>query len=329
MRLFIAIIPPPRLIKSWLDFSTTVNLPGRPVKPEQIHLTVNFLGEIKADLLPAVAKAIDKTVKLIPQFSLTVGQFGWLPVNQPRLGIINIKDSAAFSNLQYKLKLALLNLKINTSANQPHLTVIRLSSKSTKSNPFNFQFTDSFLVTNVELINSALAASGPTYETLKNFKLAPNPVKFRANVVICLVNHNSQVLLVKHPLSKSNLWQLPQGGIEPAETTAQAVSRELKEELDLNNFQILSIKDRIHRYRWPAQLRREGTDKSKSAFIGQEQSLAVVMIANNYSALKPDAREIMALKWVKHSDMLKLLTPVRREVGKIALAEIKRLGLAS
>lgn len=52
---------------------------------------------------------------------------------------------------------------------------------------------------------------------------------FRPQVVGCVLNKDKKLLLLFE--GKHNLWQLPQGGIENEESLAQALTRELGEEL--------------------------------------------------------------------------------------------------
>ncbi|MFZ2098588.1 MAG: NUDIX hydrolase [Anaerolineales bacterium] len=46
----------------------------------------------------------------------------------------------------------------------------------------------------------------------------------------CIIHRDRQILMVKHSLDNEEWWCLPGGGVEPHETSAEAVLRELEEE---------------------------------------------------------------------------------------------------
>lgn len=55
-------------------------------------------------------------------------------------------------------------------------------------------------------------------------------------VVAAIINHKNKILIVRTPLDKGygGLWVFPGGKIEQGEEPLQALSRELREELDLD-----------------------------------------------------------------------------------------------
>jgi len=46
----------------------------------------------------------------------------------------------------------------------------------------------------------------------------------------CIIHRSSQILMVKHHLNDEEWWCLPGGGVEPQESPAETVLRELEEE---------------------------------------------------------------------------------------------------
>jgi len=46
----------------------------------------------------------------------------------------------------------------------------------------------------------------------------------------CIIHRGSQILMVKHHMNDDGWWCLPGGGVEPQETPAETVLRELEEE---------------------------------------------------------------------------------------------------
>ncbi len=328
MRLFIAIEPPSKLKQTIAEFikQNKFQYPncGRWLNPNDAHITVNFLGEVgNIDLAPLI-EAIKLTTKSQTDFDLAVTGFSWKPPREPRLGILDIAATNEFRQLQYNLKNSLKRLGIKTLGRPAHLTLVRVK-KNLWSPPWLVFDRHDFTVNEIQLIHSTLTANGPIYKALKAFKLPSKaPLgPYRPNVAICLINSQNELLLVKHPLSKSNYWQMLQGGIEPGETTAGAVKRELKEEMGITDLEIINITERVHRYRWSEKTKQAGNDASKKPYIGQEQSLALVKLKNHSQIFKPDPREISALKWCQPKDFLSELQPVRRSLGRLALAQLK------
>lgn len=150
--------------------------------------------------------------------------------------------------------------------------------------------------------------------------------RYRPNVAICVVNPRREVLLVWHREHVKRYWQFLQGGIQAGESTTQAVARELKEELGLRRYRLLTLRERVYRYRWPKRLLREGTDPDKQGYIGQEQSIAIVQVAEVRPHLKPDAREAAATRWFTLTSFMAALNPIRRSLGRLVMVELERLG---
>ncbi|MBT5150227.1 MAG: NUDIX domain-containing protein, partial [Nitrosomonadales bacterium] len=55
---------------------------------------------------------------------------------------------------------------------------------------------------------------------------------YRANVAIVIINNDNKVLWAKR--TNENAWQFPQGGIKSHENAEEAMFRELKEEVGID-----------------------------------------------------------------------------------------------
>ena len=91
---------------------------------------------------------------------------------------------------------------------------------------------------------------------------------FRPNVGIIICNKFGQLFWAKR--IKQDAWQFPQGGIKEAETTEEALFRELSEEVGLckDDVRILSQTSRWLKYRLPKPYIRQ---KKGRTCIGQKQ----------------------------------------------------------
>ena len=91
---------------------------------------------------------------------------------------------------------------------------------------------------------------------------------FRPNVGIIICNKLGQLFWAKR--IRQDAWQFPQGGIKEAETTEEALFRELSEEVGLckDDVRILSQTSRWLKYRLPKPYIRH---KKGRTCIGQKQ----------------------------------------------------------
>jgi 8-oxo-dGTP pyrophosphatase MutT (NUDIX family) len=74
------------------------------------------------------------------------------------------------------------------------------------------------------LVTPPMPVSEPTEKILHGLRKEG----FRPEAVACFINNRKVLLLFK---KEHNLWQLPQGGIHEGETGAQALQREMTEEM--------------------------------------------------------------------------------------------------
>jgi len=118
-----------------------------------------------------------------------------------------------------------------------------------------------------------------------------------ASVVVFRRGANGiEVLLLKKP-RKNDAWQLPQGGVEAGEDTAQAALRELKEEAGISA-NLLGSSERIYQYDYPPSYRRFRPDLVKGqhiSFVFAEVPVDVVIAV--------DHKEIIDSIWVTEAEL--------------------------
>ena len=150
-------------------------------RPENIHLTLKFLGSTPVDDIPAIVEACQKVAKSHPQFMMDfdrTGLFGsnrvprvlWLGMNNQPQALFDLENDllAAFDDLGYLR---------DRQDFVPHLTVCRI--KSLVDKPFFMQIYNSieqktYLHADVkELVyyQSFLQPTGPYYKVLKRIPL--------------------------------------------------------------------------------------------------------------------------------------------------------------
>ena len=90
--------------------------------------------------------------------------------------------------------------------------------------------------------------------------------RFRPNVAAVL-QRSDGLILVAERLDLPGAWQFPQGGVNDAEAPAQALERELEEEIGVaaSHYQVIATRAG-YRYLFPQGIRKKG------GWVGQEQT---------------------------------------------------------
>ena len=137
IRSFIAIDLPPEAKAALAALTQTLIADGlsgvRWVKPEGIHLTLKFLGNIPSHTPPRLLTALQSSSQNHPPFSLGLGDFGVFPSpNNPRVLWVGVTgDMDALSRLQASVEEACHTLGFEPDRRpfRPHLTLGRVRRK--------------------------------------------------------------------------------------------------------------------------------------------------------------------------------------------------------
>lgn len=148
---------------------------------------------------------------------------------------------------------------------------------------------------------------------------------FRLNVGIILSNREGRVFWARRV--GRNVWQFPQGGIQPNETPEQAVIRELHEETGLcaAHVEIVGCTQEWLRYRLPHRLVRRD---AVPVCIGQKQRWYALRLLDSDEHVRfdvTDTPEFDYWKWVNYWHPLKEVVSFKRRVYECALHELQPL----
>jgi len=116
---------------------------------------------------------------------------------------------------------------------------------------------------------------------------------YRRNVAIILRRSDGCVLVCERA-DYPGSWQFPQGGIDKGETDAEALEREVREEVSLTTDYYNVVEHRgPYRYTFPKGVKKHGCD-------GQEQVYFLTdLIKPCEGVLKPDKKEFRDCKWIQ------------------------------
>jgi RNA 2',3'-cyclic 3'-phosphodiesterase len=145
-------------------------------RPENIHLTLKFLGDIKQDEVAPIVSVMEQAAKDCRPMTLRSQAIGFFPgVKQPRVLWTGISgQTEALAELQGKIDRGLASLEIPREKKPftGHLTLGRIKGGG---NPGMFidimktyqnMTTDAFFADSVHLFQSRLMPSGPIYTKL-------------------------------------------------------------------------------------------------------------------------------------------------------------------
>ena len=146
---------------------------------------------------------------------------------------------------------------------------------------------------------------------------------FRPNVGIVIANEVGRLLWARR-VGGRDAWQFPQGGIHEGETPEQALFRELKEEvgLDEDAVQVIGSTRGWLRYRLPRRYQRKGQDP---VCIGQKQKWYLLrLLASDDAVVLTDNEkpEFDHWQWVSYWYPLDQVVFFKREVYRRALKEL-------
>jgi RNA 2',3'-cyclic 3'-phosphodiesterase len=181
MRLFIA-LPVPEEVRARLaraqQHLEAMGLPVRWARPEGLHLTLVFLGEVSEDRIAAIQRAMDEAAMTVGPISLGVAGTGAFPMRGvPRVlwsGFTG--DLARLSDLQQRLadRLRAATFEVEDREFRPHVTLGRTKAPWPAeqvqawrrwATPTSPEF-GTWRATDVHLIRSQLHPQGSRYSTV-------------------------------------------------------------------------------------------------------------------------------------------------------------------
>jgi 2'-5' RNA ligase len=144
------------------------------VKPENLHLTLHFFGDLDKRKIPQVKEGIEEIIKRISSFKLKTGEFGCFPNEEmPRVIFMEVKDTKTIHTLIGELEVMLQDLGFSVDPRpwQAHLTLGRIKNQIQCRTSGVALLPTTFEVKSVELMESKLTPEGPIYSVIKSFPL--------------------------------------------------------------------------------------------------------------------------------------------------------------
>ncbi|MEK9149297.1 MAG: RNA 2',3'-cyclic phosphodiesterase [Candidatus Desantisbacteria bacterium] len=145
------------------------------VEPENIHLTLKFLGEVEEKRVKDIAECCQMAVNEKPSFLISLGAIGGFPnLVIPRVIWVGIKEEKErVEELANDLeeRLHKIGFPKETRPFSSHLTLARIRLPKRVSFPAIEPEQASMKALSIQLIQSTLLPKGATYQVLKEFRL--------------------------------------------------------------------------------------------------------------------------------------------------------------
>ncbi len=189
LRCFIAVEIPDKIraaIAASIDGLKKSGADVKWVSAENIHITMQFLGETEESLIPVIKEGLDKILSSYAPFCITISNVGCFPDGKhPRIIWVGAEDAQTLKNLHTDIanEMAKFGYRKEERDFTPHITIGRVKSQRNMGEMLKrlseikaARFFD-FEVSHVTLMKSDLKPSGATY-----YSLAEIPFGRRSNV---------------------------------------------------------------------------------------------------------------------------------------------------
>ncbi|MBT8489163.1 MAG: RNA 2',3'-cyclic phosphodiesterase [Gemmatimonadetes bacterium] len=157
-------------------------LPVRWVDPENFHVTLKFLGEVRRDRLPAIEGALGRIASETPPFSTSIGGCGAFPsVRRPRVIWVGVGACPELRCLKQDLEWTLseLGFDVETRAFHPHVTLGRARPdggvgvfRGLDICFSELRLEEELRIHTVDLMESRLSPGGAKYRVVSGARLA-------------------------------------------------------------------------------------------------------------------------------------------------------------
>lgn len=144
------------------------------VEPQNWHITLKFLGDIKVSDYQRLVKHLTEFLKNRQQFGVKFFHILLWPKKQPRIILYQPEKNKELQELSDKLSHLIdsndfVEVKLR-GTKPPHLTLARIKGKWLGS-AYESKLENKFTVKQITLFQSELTSQGPIYTELENFNL--------------------------------------------------------------------------------------------------------------------------------------------------------------
>tara|TARA_B100000214_G_scaffold117839_1_gene83178 strand:- start:1835 stop:2311 length:477 start_codon:yes stop_codon:yes gene_type:complete len=155
---------------------------------------------------------------------------------------------------------------------------------------------------------------------LDKFKNLP----LRKGVGIILLNSENKVFVARRIDNPKNFWQMPQGGVDKNEDFLTAALRELKEETNIENVELIKELDGTTTYELPDNLLGIIW---KGKYRGQKQKWFLMRFKGNENEinLRTKHPEFLDWQWIELEKITKYVVNFKLDIYEIIKNKVKKI----
>ncbi len=137
-----------------------------------------------------------------------------------------------------------------------------------------------------------------------------------------ILNDKFEVFVGKRIDSKTEAWQMPQGGIDEGETPKESALREMKEEIGTDNAEILAETKQWYHYDLPFYLISKLWN---GRYRGQRQKWFLLKYLGTDEEIDIDSKhpEFIVWKWVKMEELPQIIVPFKKNLYISVIEEFR------
>lgn len=173
---FVAVpVPAAPPVVALLEEVARLDADVRAVEPENLHVTLSFLGQLPDEAIAPIAEGMAEAAGKVAPFRLRLAKVGAFPrARDPRVVWVGVEDPRPISELATRTRAALEARGFPGDAKdfRAHLTLARVKGERGLDRLVTFlrlhgaDVLDEMDVRETRLFRSVLSPRGPTYDTL-------------------------------------------------------------------------------------------------------------------------------------------------------------------
>lgn len=145
---------------------------------------------------------------------------------------------------------------------------------------------------------------------------------YRPSVGMMILNNKLEVFVGRRIDSRTEAWQMPQGGIDQGEVPSESVLREMEEEIGTNKAEIIAETQQWYNYDlpfylisklWNGKYRGQRQKWFLLKFLGEDKDINI----------KSDHPEFIAWKWVKIEELPQIIVPFKKNLYISVMEEFR------
>mgnify|MGYP001262737051 len=146
----------------------------------------------------------------------------------------------------------------------------------------------------------------------------------RIGVGIVVLNKNNKIFVAKRIDNPKDFWQMPQGGVDQNESYLDAAYRELYEETNIKEIELIKEVEEFTTYELPDHLLGIIW---KGKFKGQKQKWFIMRFVGNEDEIDINTKkpEFLDWKWIDVNEITKKVVDFKYEVYKKVKKEVEKI----